>query len=270
MTNIAISNLAWHKSEDEKIFELMHNLNIRHLEISPFRASVDPSVNGLLKKLDGYKIYVVALQSLLFRYPELSIFQNQPTRQKIFDHLVKVFKFASEVKAKVLVFGSPKNKIRGTMPYTHAFDIATHFFKKLAKQAKKFNLTLCIEPTPIVYGADFIRNTNEAIDLIKAVDNGSLKLNLDIGSSMLNQERIEEIILRNIKYIGHFHISEPYLETINHNQSFHQSIAQTLYNSAYKGFVSIEMLPNNESNIARVYETLSFIKEIYQKNNSSL
>ena len=37
MIKIAVSNLAWRKSEDEKVFEIMRNLNVLNLEVSPFR-----------------------------------------------------------------------------------------------------------------------------------------------------------------------------------------------------------------------------------------
>ena len=37
MTKIAVSNLAWRKSEDKKVFEIMRDLNVLNLEVSPFR-----------------------------------------------------------------------------------------------------------------------------------------------------------------------------------------------------------------------------------------
>ena len=270
MTDIAISNLAWKESEDQQIFKIMHDLGIYNLEVSPFRdasmSEVDKQFDDRMSKLlDYYGIRVVALQSLMFRYLEVSLFKDEVTRNEIFKHLVDVLRFSNKVGSTVVIFGSPKNKIRGKMPYKETLDIAKNFFEKLADQAKRFNITFCIEPTPSVYGADFIQNTNEAINLIEVINHKSLKINLDIGSSILNKEKVEKIISKNIKHIGHIHISEPYLLTINHSHSFHKNIVQALKNNNYKGIVSIEMLPIDRANVKNISETLFFVKNIYQE-----
>jgi hypothetical protein len=42
MTKIAVSNLAWRKSEDKKVFNIMRDLNVLNMEISPFRDASAP------------------------------------------------------------------------------------------------------------------------------------------------------------------------------------------------------------------------------------
>ncbi|MBU3964726.1 sugar phosphate isomerase/epimerase [Patescibacteria group bacterium] len=272
MTDIAISNLAWNESADQQIFEAMRNLEIFSLEISPFR-----DVTGILevnkrfdnkmsKLLNSYGIHIVALQSLMFRYPGVSLFKDEATRSEMFEHLVSILEFSNKVGSTIVVFGSPKNKIKSKLSREGALDIAKNFFRKLADQAQRLNITFCIEPTPAVYGADFILNTNEALDCVKGVNRKSIKINLDIGSSILNNEKIEGIIRDNIKYIGHVHISEPYLKAIDCNYLFHRNIAQALNNSNYKGVVSIEMLPAGKSDAKNISEVLSFVKNVYQLN----
>ena len=114
MANIAISNIAWRISEDKEIFKLMKNLNINNLEISPFRESANFSkinkktAEHLLKEINHYEIKIIALQALLFRSNNLSLFNSQQSRQATLEHLTRVLKFASNLKAKVLIFGSPK------------------------------------------------------------------------------------------------------------------------------------------------------------------
>jgi len=270
--DIAISNLGWSEREDQKIFELMGNLGIYNLEISPFRdvADISEISEGFDQKmsrlLNQYKIRVGALQSLMFRYQKASLFKDVATREGIFKHLVNVLDFSNKVGSTVVVFGSPKNKIKGKLSHGEALDIAKNFFRKLADQAQRRNITFCIEPTPAVYGADFICDTKEAIDFVKAVNHKSLKINLDIGSSILNNEKIEEIIPGNIEYIGHVHVSEPYLKAIDCNHPFHKNIAQALNNSNYKGVVSIEMLPAGKSDAKNISKILSFVKNVYQLN----
>lgn len=269
MKNIAISNLAWSQTEDDQIFNIMATLQVSLLEISPFRESADKKVmsnesaHNLKKRLHDYGIKVVALQALLYRFPELVIFQDKTTREKTLNHLVHVIDFAHEVGAKSLIFGSPKNKLRGELEYDSAFTIATDFFGRLAERAKLQQVSLCIEPTPAVYGSDFIRNTDETVALLKAVSSSALRLNLDIGSLVVNEENIEDTIQNNMQYIGHVHISEPFLKMITLDSSFHKRIANKLNANSYNGNVSIEMLPQTNQNGDGIYKTLSFIQKIY-------
>ncbi len=270
MTKIAVSNLAWRKSEDERVFDIMRDLNVFNLEISPFR---DTSALSEAKKqfhnetaslLNKYGICAVAFQALMFRYPEISIFESEAAHKGISEHLKGVLEFLNQISATVAVFGSPKNKIKGALSRDEAMNIAKIFFRQIADRAKAFNVIFCIEPTPSAYGADFICNTQEAVDFVKTIGHESLKINLDIGSSILNGEDIEKIINKNIDYIGHVHVSEPYLKTINLNRPFHKSIAKTLNDSKYNGFVSIEMRPSDKQNIENIFKVISFVKNIYQ------
>ena len=248
----------------------MRDLNVLNMEISPFRdASTLPEAkeqfyNETSKLLNQYGIRVAAFQALMFRYPEVSIFEGTTARNKILKHLRGVLEFLNQIGATVAVFGSPKNKIRGALPHNKAIGIAKDFFIQIAEQAKIFNVIFCIEPTPTAYGADFICNTQEAVDFVKTVGHESLKINLDIGSSILNGEDIEKIIYKNIDYVGHVHISEPYLKAINLNRPLHRSIAKTLDDSNYNGVVSIEMRPSDRQKIENISKIISFVKNIYQ------
>ncbi|MFH1030911.1 MAG: sugar phosphate isomerase/epimerase family protein [bacterium] len=270
MTKIAISNLAWRKSEDERVFDIMRNLNVLNLEISPFRdASTLPDAkkqfnNETASLLNKYGVRAVAFQALMFRYPEISIFESETARNGILEHLKGVLEFINQIGATVAVFGSPKNKIRGALSRDEAINIAKSFFGQIANQAKVLNIIFCIEPTPSAYGADFICNTQEAVNFVKAVDHESLKINLDIGSSILNKESIEKMIKENISYIGHVHVSEPHLKAINFNQPFHQSIAKTLNDRNYNGFVSVEMLPSDRQDVKNISKIISFVRDTYQ------
>jgi len=270
MARIAISNLAWRKSEDERVFAAMRDLSVSELEISPFRdASTLPEVKKQFHKeteklLVQYGIRIAAFQALMFRYPDVSIFEGTTSRNKILGHLKGVLEFLNQIGGNVAVFGSPKNKIKGTLSHDEASNVAKDFFGQIANQAKVFNVTFCLEPTPTNYGADFICSTQEAIDFVKFVGHESLKINLDIGSSILNGESVEKMITENIDYIGHVHVNEPYLKDINLDQSFHESIAKTLNSNNYDGFVSIEMLPSDKQDIKNISKIISFVRDIYQ------
>lgn len=269
MAKISISNLAWNKKDDKHIFRLMKQANVFNLEISPFRDFTNEaeltkkSASMIRSQLNPYGIKVVALQSLMYRFPDLSLFTNDFLRKKTFDHMVRIINFANFLGAKVLVFGCPKNKLRKKLKYDKALRIATEFFKRLAKHLSKFNMVCCIEPTPTIYGADFVRSTKEAVTLIKAVNNDFIKLNFDLGTLKINNKNIEKTIFEYYKYIGHIHISEPSLKSIEIDYSFHKKFAQALKDMSYEKFVSIEMLPVDTNNTQTIQAVLSFISEVY-------
>ena len=143
MINLAISDLAWNSAEDTKVLELLATLGIKYLEISPFKNSSDPSaINSETAKsfhntLHPYAIQVAAMQALLYRHPNMQLFKSSQARKKTYDHLLKLFSYAGKIGAKTLVFGSPKNKIRGSLPYTKALDVAKNFFFSLGKKAQR-------------------------------------------------------------------------------------------------------------------------------------
>jgi len=149
------------------------------------------------------------------------------------------------------------------MTYHDAFEISVEFFSKIAEKCKEQGVTFCIEPTPAVYGADFIRNIKESVALIAKVNSTALKLNMDIGSLLVNKEPIKETILQNSSHIGHIHISEPYLRQINRDYEFHKGISDVLNECGYSDVISIEMLPQPIDNSDCVLQTLLFVSELY-------
>lgn len=149
------------------------------------------------------------------------------------------------------------------MSYNDAFAIAVRFFGSLAQDARPRGVTFCLEPTPEIFGADFIRNTDEAMELIQTVGSDALRLNLDLGALVINGEDPGHIIRTHARYIGHVHVSEPHLRLIHEDKIFHHSVARALRESAYNGIVSVEMLPQASENAMHIAKTLSFVKSLY-------
>ncbi len=266
---IAISNIAWKSSEEKKVFEIMRRLRINYLEISPKKLWTNPFdlndnfIIKTIKTLRGYNINLIAMQALLYQRPDLTIFEDIKTRKKTLQYLINMILLGSKLGVKNLIFGSPKNKLIGKLSVRRATEIAIEFFSSLGKEASGLNMCFCIEPTPKIYGADFICNTNEALGFIKKVNSKGLKLNLDLGSMILNREPLRKTIKKAAPYMAHFHISEPYLKTINLGESFHKIIADQLQSIDYKGCVSIEMLAHKDSNIELIDKILFNTQRIY-------
>lgn len=270
-TKIAISNLAWNKKEENIVIPLLKKYQITGIELAPSKIWKDPT-KVKQDKIEEYKkvwkengIQIIAVTSLLFRHPELTIFESKTKREKTLNYLKKMIKLTSDLGAKVIVFGSPKNRIVGKLDKKSINGIAVKFFKDVSKEARKYNITFCIEPVPEIYGSDYILNTSQARSLVKKINSENIKINMDSGAMKINKEDFKKEIKKSLNLIGHFHISEKGFNGVSDTKFGHGIIVKTLKNIKYKGWVSIEMwAKDSKNNIKSISNTLEFVKKIYE------
>jgi sugar phosphate isomerase/epimerase len=267
---IAISNIAWESHEEEAVAEVMQDLGIQGVEIAPtkiWRSPLSADSSEILsyrKFWESRGIQIVAMQSLLFGKPELTIFQNPENRQATFDYLSKIIQLGSNLGAKVLVFGSPKNRRVENLELKEAEEIAISFFHDLGQVAASNGMVFCIEPNPVAYSCNFVTNFQQGLDLVNQVNSNGFGLHLDAAAMTLSEENIETAIEKSIAKLCHFHISEPYLAPVGTGNVAHQLCAQTLGKQKYHGWTSIEMkAQSQDANIANVTKALQTAIEYY-------
>lgn len=244
---LAISNIAWQRSEDAAVAELMRATGVSGLEIAPTAVWPKPLV-AAATEVDAVRdwwaergIRVVALQALLFGHPELVIFGDGATRTATLDHLEGMMVLAARLGAGPLVFGSPKNRVRGAMPMDEALAIATEFFRDAGRRAEAHGVVLCVEPNPKDYGCDFVNTAAEGLALVQAVAHAGFRLHLDAGALALNKEAPVEAIAAAVPVLRHFHASEPHLAVLGTAGTDHGACAAGLRAGDYSGWVSVEM-----------------------------
>jgi sugar phosphate isomerase/epimerase len=186
------------------------------------------------------------LQALLFGQSELTLFENEDARSRTLDYLNKITQLGARLGARVLVFGSPKNRRTGRLPPKRASEIAISFFREAGRTAAEEGIVVCIEPNPTDYECDFITTSAEGLDLVNKVDNPGIGLHLDAAALTLSGEDLESSLLRCSGSIRHFHISEPFLGPIGQGGVDHPLIASTLRRMGYENWTSIEMRHNSD------------------------
>ncbi|RUT42882.1 sugar phosphate isomerase/epimerase [Paenibacillus anaericanus] len=268
--NLSISNIAWNVEEDNAIRLLLSGLGIQGIEIAPTKIWERPLDYTILEaekvKTDWASkgIRLVAMQSLLFGQSHLNLFSSDESRREMITYLSGIIDLASKLGISSLVFGSPKNRIAGSLSKREQYDIAVPFFYVLGTLAAKENVTICLEPNPIQYGCDFITNSDDGIELVREVGHPGFRLHLDAGALCLNDEDIPAAIEKSMPYLNHFHISEPYLNLIGTESTPHIEIANTLNMVGYQNWVSIEMKNNlSNNNVEAVEKALLYAMEIY-------
>lgn len=263
--HLAISNIAWDKSLDESVYNLLHKLNIRGLEIAPTRIIEEkPYQSENIKKAKfileeiklKYKLQVCSMQSIWFGHSE-NIFESQENYKILRDYTFNAIEYAASIGCKNLVFGNPKN--RNIKNYKEELPIAVKFFNEIGDYAYKNNVVIALEPNPTIYNTNFINTTKSAIEFVKKLSTKGIKINYDLGTVIANGEDIN-LIKENIDLINHIHISEPNLNKIK-PRNLHKQLIEIIKDTNYSGFISIEM--KKQETIEDIENTLKYIIDIF-------
>ncbi|SCA63926.1 hypothetical protein SCG7086_BJ_00070 [Chlamydiales bacterium SCGC AG-110-P3] len=269
---LAISNIAWNKPEDEKVAEVLQGLGVKGIEVAPSKIWLTPvevsetEVKAYRAWWESRGISIIGMQALLFNKPALTLFESKQRRQNTFDYLSQLIRLAGQLGVEAMVFGSPKNRKIGSVGQSQAHIIAEDFFGRLGEVALTYNTKFCIEPNPSNYGCDFLTSISEAIALIRKVNHPGFRLHLDSGGMILNGEAIPSPTFLSVDEVAHFHVSEPFLLRPEKHPESHQQYAAALNDMGYRGWVSIEMKPSEDSLITDyITNAIKNVNEWYQQ-----
>lgn len=242
---LGISNIAWERHDDPKVFSKLRGNNVTGIEVAPTKIWPEwkdcgaKSAKAYRNLVNGEGFKIPALQAILFGKPDLQVFQAE-THGKFFEHLKLIAEIAEGLGAQTLVFGSPKNRKRGAIGMTIASQMAVDFFSKAGNIFEGLDCCLCIEHNPVEYGSDYVTNVADARELVQLVNHDKFKLHLDAGGMhMCGGDIVENI--KSAGFFAHYHISEPMLEPIANGVVDHQGAFKALKGINYDNWVSIEM-----------------------------
>jgi sugar phosphate isomerase/epimerase len=263
---LSISNIAWGAGHDREMYIFLQEQGFSGLEIAPTRVFPDSPYNKLSEAADfaralkeNHGLSVSSIQSIWFGRTE-NIFGTETDRDALIQYTKKAVLFAKTIQCHNLVFGCPRNRnIPDALRRTEALRLAKLFFKTIASFAYEHGIVVALEPNPVIYHTNFINSTIEAVELIKELNNDGLRLNVDLGTILYNNEDLN-VINDNIAIINHIHISEPNLDPVKENPK-HFQLRDMLKSSNYQGFISIEM--KSPGAIEKVKECALYIKEVF-------
>jgi len=267
---LSISNIAWEPYDQDLVIGAMGKWDVRGVEIAPTKIWTKPAetsqstASEIRSEWEDLNIQVSSLQALLFGHPEFNLFGSEEDRDAMLEYLARIMRLGGALGAGPLVFGSPKNRLKLARTFEQALDVAVPFFRKAAIQAEGAGVTLCLEPNPPAYGCDFVTNTQEAIEVVRAVAHPSFRLHLDSGIMTMNEEDPEEWIPAGAELLEHFHCSEPQLAVIGTGGVDHARFSAALHSIGYEGWVAIEMRSGwSESNVDSVNFALEHASKHY-------
>jgi D-psicose/D-tagatose/L-ribulose 3-epimerase len=266
---LAVSNIAWAPEDDAEIAKVLRAHGVQGVELAPTKWRDSPfdapskDIAELRRVWEDRGFKVVSLQSLLFGRPDLQLFGSDTSRAELSTFLQRVLDFAHAVGAGAVVFGSPKNRLRGDMSIVDATAIAELFLRELGDHAHERGVAFCVEANPPGYGCDFITTTAEAVELVRRVNHPGICVNADLGGMTMAGEDPLASIESARGLIGHFHASEPNLAEIG-AASDHVRAAQGLAQLSYDRWVSIEMRAAADGNdVAAVECAVQAVQRAY-------
>ncbi len=256
---LSISNIAWSADNDKDMYSFLHKVGLIGLEIAPTRIFPESPYDKLLQAkrwaidlADEYQLIVSSMQSIWFGHSE-KIFDTTVERKILLEYTKKAIDFAETIFCNNLVFGNPKN--RDTADVQSAMPIAIDFFREIGDYAAEHNTIISLEANPTIYNTRFINTTPQAAEFVDRVSSPGVKVNVDLGTIIYNEEDIE--FLKQIpEYINHVHISEPRLNLIV-ERNLHKQLFDILHDINYDKFVSIEM--GNKGDLSKVKEIVNYI-----------
>lgn len=116
------------------------------------------------------------------------------------------------------------------------------------------------------YGADYITNAGDAIELVQAVNRPGFRLHLDSACMSLAGDSAAEIVQQGQACLGHVHISEPYLAPIDSNTIDHAAFARALRKANYSNTLSIEMKETEPFELDTLRRAMTFARNTYLVN----
>jgi D-psicose/D-tagatose/L-ribulose 3-epimerase len=258
-----ISNLAWKKSEENKVLSLI-NKKIRFLEYAPSLIIKNPALKkDILKVKDLWKkrkISLYSMQSILYNTKNSYIFGNKKQRDNFYGEIKKKIILAKILKTKIIVFGSPKNKKTFGKKKEILDKISFEMFKRISIISEKYKIIFCIEANPKIYGTKYLTHTVDAVKLAKKINNKFFKVNLDLSTVISNKENIDYLLKNHLNYFGHAQISSPNLINLLRYKKDILIFLSKLKKYGYKKVISIETLRKKRDNLSYIKNIIKLIK----------
>ncbi|MFA5088091.1 MAG: sugar phosphate isomerase/epimerase [Candidatus Omnitrophota bacterium] len=243
---LSVSNISWDNNELDAHLKLLRDLGCEGVDIAPSCVWPEPvhieqeEMKRFKRLIEKYHLAIASFHALLYTRPDLYLFGDETARGEAVSYLKKLIRLAGELSVKTLIYGSPKSRKIGDQDRAKCYSRAVEIFRELAKEAKRHDTCLCIEPLG-PSESDFINVADEAYRLVEDVDSAGFGLHLDAKAMVETKEDFHRVFQRYGGLLKHFHVSEPGLAPPGHSGFDHSIIGRELCACGYPGFVAIEM-----------------------------
>jgi sugar phosphate isomerase/epimerase len=268
MKQLSMSQIAWVPDQEETMLLELREHGLSCIEVAPLRTFGNPMVateSAVIAKADWYRergFSIGTFQALLFGAKGLALFEEGDAKTRMKEWLIAVGRVAGWCGAGPMVFGSPKNRLKGELSHEQALAQAVPFFREVGDACAKAGSCLVMEPNPEAYGADFCTSLEQAVELVDAVDSPGFRLHVDAGGLALSGEVFEPVLRGAGGLLAHAHASQPNLMDWQEPHAVHARLATVLKEIGYQGRVAIEMRMQGDVE-GSVKKAIEQVRKIY-------
>jgi D-psicose/D-tagatose/L-ribulose 3-epimerase len=187
---LRISNLAW--DNPDEFFRLVKARQVSCVELAPTKIwpkledVTESQCRDFLVSAALRGLRPAAFQALLFGCPELQFFQAP---KPCLERLETVMKVAQGLGVRILVFGSPKNRLLTNESREHVL----HVCEQAGNLARDHGCLFCIEPNPPIYGGNWAMGLADTTALLRELNHPAVRLHADTGAMLENEEKVPQL-----------------------------------------------------------------------------
>ncbi|MDQ3813709.1 MAG: sugar phosphate isomerase/epimerase [Armatimonadota bacterium] len=241
------------------------------IEIAPFTfaASVEEITAAQRREIkqmaQDHGLEIVGLHWLLASPPGLHIHtKDDAVRRRTVDYLRHLIDIAGGLGARVMIFGSPKQRHLEDGDFGGAWQRTQESYRAVLPLLEARGVILCQESLPRPE-CDFILTAEAAARMVEEIDHPHFRLMLDVKSMCGEEQPPAEIIGRYGREIEHFHANDANRRAPGYGDTDFRPIAAALKACDYNHFVSLEPFDYwpDPGTLAR--DSLRYLREVFEE-----
>ena len=268
---LLVSNIGWHACEDETILPLLKDAGAEGVEVAPGRLFEVPAqatkaqAQTIRTRFDEAGLPIGSMQALLFGQPDLHLFGGDQSARDLVAYLARIIAIAGDLGCGPLVFGSPRNRLRGALSFDEAIAQARPYLRELGQLAADAGCCFCVEANARDYGCDFMNRLAEAHDVALAVDHPGVRVVADTGN-MIMEEEPAQAVSRLGPCLAHLHVSAPQLGPVRDHMGYIGQAVSAVRSAGYDGNVTLEMrAPDGRHAVDELLDNLAALRAVIDK-----
>lgn len=189
---------------------------------------------------------------------------DEAIRSRTSKYLCELVDFCSDLGGKIIVVGSPQQRsiLPGVSP-AQAWDWAMRTFRDPVKHAENRCVTLCMEPLAPTE-TNFINTASAAHLFTDQFHSGSFKIVLDVKAMCSEVKPVAQTIRESRGRFAHFHANDQNLRGPGFGETDFAPIAAALKETAYTGYVSVEVFKFEEGPELIATGSLDYLKRTFR------
>ncbi|MGV6847590.1 MAG: sugar phosphate isomerase/epimerase family protein [Marinibacterium sp.] len=243
---LAVSNIGWSAAEDATIAPALIAAGADAIEVAPGRLFEAPAettartAEAAARHWTSLGLPIVSMQALLFGQGDLALLGSAQEQDRIVAYLDRIITLAGRLGCGPLVFGSPKNRVRGDLDFDAATRVALPALRRIGEAAEARGCVFCLEANATGYGCDFMTRVDEAAAVVRAVDHPGVRLILDTGNMAMENEDPAALV-PHAGLIAHVHFSAPQLASVLPVRDRLSATLGHLRSAGYDRTITLEM-----------------------------